>query len=115
MKVRSKNNEEDKKMSAIDPVRRTVLLQQVGMAADLNEPAPISGKPGVETVEPVKSASRAALDGERRELTFDVDTESDRLVLQVIDENTGRIVYQDPNDRLVKLARERRHNFRRVP
>lgn len=101
-------------MSAIDPVRRVVLLQQVGPAADLNEPAPVSDKQSVETVEPVKSANQADLHGDRRELTFNVDTESDRLVLKVIDEKTRDVIFQDPAERLVKLARERRHNVRRI-
>jgi uncharacterized FlaG/YvyC family protein len=102
-------------MSAIDPVRRHVLLPHTGTAANLNEPSPVSGKDRGETIEPVKSAHQTDLHSDCRELTFDIDTESDRLIVRVIDEKTRDIVYQDPSDRLVQLARERRHNAGRVP
>lgn len=101
-------------MSAIEPIRHNVLLQHAGTAANLNEPSPVSNKDGVETVEPVKSANRADLHSDCREITYDVDPESDQLVLQVIDEKTKDVIYQDPAERLVKLARERRHNARRT-
>ena len=102
-------------MSAIEPARHNVLLPHTGTAANLNEPAPVSDKENVETIEPVKSANRADMQSDPRELTFDIDTESDQLILRVIDERTKDVVYQDPSDRLVKLARERRHASGRIP
>jgi uncharacterized FlaG/YvyC family protein len=101
-------------MSAIDPIRRSD-LQPVDVTAGLNEPAPAYDKQTVDTVEPVKSTDQSAMNFDHRELTFDVDPESDRVILQVIDQKTKDVIFQQPPDRIVKLAREQRENARHYP
>jgi len=102
-------------MSAIDPIRRGSLQPAADPTANLNESSPAYDKQNVETVEPVKSTNQTDLTCDHRELTFNVDPESDRVILQVVDEKTKEVIYQQPPDRIVRLARESRLKARHAP
>jgi len=99
-------------MTSIEPVRRNP-LQPVGPEAPLNNPAPVEDGRNTDIVPPVHSSNQTELAADHRELSFAVDPESDRVILRVIDEKTKDVVFQDPSDRILELAREMRQHARR--
>ena len=82
-------------MSKIDPAQRNPLLN-AELYAGLNEPAAAMKDEGVTQVDPVKATNKSELLGDRREISPEVDAETNRLILQVVDKDTKEVVFQTP-------------------
>ena len=59
-----------------------------------------------ELIRAVESVNSAHLFGESTELTFRVDRQTQRTVLQIVDRQTGEVVRQLPPEYLLRLAQE---------
>jgi hypothetical protein len=99
-------------MSQIDPVHRNP-FPNVATHTGLNGPAPAPGDDEVSAVEPVQSINPAELLAERREIRPEVDIESDRLIMQVVDKDTKEVVFQAPPEITLRMAREIRQQQKR--
>lgn len=99
-------------MSKIGPVQRDPMLN-AEIYAGLNEPAPAIKRDSAPQVEPVKSLNKAELLGDHREIKPTVDDETDRLILQVVDKDSHEVVYQEPSEVVLRLARDLRQKQRR--
>lgn len=99
-------------MSQIDPVQRNP-FPNAEIYTSLNEPAPALNANDVSPVEPIKSVNRTDLLADHREIQPGVDAESDRLVMQVVDKDTGEVVFQAPPEITLRMAREMRQEQKR--
>ena len=55
---------------------------------------------------PSRPSTQSALFGQQYELTFDMDRESHRALLRLVDRNTREVVRQIPPEYVLRLARE---------
>lgn len=62
--------------------------------------------PQEDVVQAVKAVNQSALFGQQYELTFDMDRESHRALLRLVDRNTREVVRQIPPEYVLRLARE---------
>jgi uncharacterized FlaG/YvyC family protein len=101
-------------MSKIDPVHRSG-LPPVDPTAGLNDSLPAQDIAHPDVINAVKSSHKSDLSGDRRELVMSVDPESGRLVTKVIERDSEDVVFQQPPDRILDLAREIRRRHRGLP
>ncbi len=61
-----------------------------------------------ELIQAVKALNAADLFGQESELLFQMDRESHRFVIRMVDRRTGEVVEQVPPEYVLRLARELR-------
>jgi uncharacterized FlaG/YvyC family protein len=89
----------------IDPTRRGFL--PVVPVADALPPRPsVEAAQQEPKVEPVAQTEKADLAGDRRSLQFGVDPDSGIMRIQVVDEETGDVLYSAPEVARLRKARE---------
>jgi flagellar protein FlaG len=59
-----------------------------------------------DVVQAVKAVNESALFGQQYELTFNMDPNSHRTLLRLVDRNTKEVVRQIPPDYVLRLARD---------
>jgi len=76
--------------------------------------APVTGTEKLaehrEVIQAVKAVNGAELLGEDNELTFQMDRQTQRMVVRVVNRKTGDVVSQVPPDYVLRLAAEVRRS-----
>lgn len=57
-----------------------------------------------EVIRAVRAINNAELFGEERQLRFQRDPETQRIVIRVVNRNTGEVVMQIPSEEVLRLA-----------
>ena len=83
-------------------------VQKSGYAAPVQIPAPDTGSAAAnrEIVQAVSAVNGAELLGHDNELTFQLDRQTQRLVVRIVNRETNEVVRQIPPEYVLNLAAE---------
>jgi len=90
----------------ISPVMRD--SQPAPVAAPVTDPATAAGNR--EIIQAVKAVNKSELLGQENELLFQMDQRTQRLLIRVVNRQTGDVVSQVPPEYVLRLAEDLRQN-----
>lgn len=87
--------------SSISPITQALAATFAGATEN-----PVDRAQRLEIIQAVHAVNKAEVYGDNRELTFVLDRETRRPVLQIVDKQTREVINQIPPENVLRLARD---------